>query len=1010
MEPIPFVSLFHFYHRFSPSGKKLFQLFFVLIALSAFAWIWGTLNFDHAGINYLAQEDALPSFQTWMPSEYSDHSLANFQARVYSNFTFQLPGFIIPSEWSVWALLIGYCCFWAGTLTLTSRMKKYWNLVAPFLFAFWLAQSNIGILLLGSDPWYLSTLLISFAFFLPLYYFQHSGREWSTFIVFLSFFFLMCALLTGIGIVSGKIALFQLQASVLSFHYLLACIALLLASKEPLNFITALLTNRKNKDSRPSFPLVLTTWIALLLLMSLSLLGLDYFLPNSFMKLLPVILGILALIAWPLTAQNAFHASRSAFGSNLAYTLSILVLSLNALCFFAYAALNGDYLIQLQAFRMILFLFPVMALLQIVYWLVNFYDVFQLRQNLYFILHMPTRIRFLIVWIALAIITGITEGRKNWKTIQLMTASSYSRAADMFLLTGQEDSASLSYETALMIIPGDPKSNYNSGIMMLKPGKNPIPALERLLACRNSNPSFTAGEIQAASYFAFIGKYRQALEILRKTQENSQDREVPNIMAWLYLKLQNPDSAVICLQQSLRKDSEYAAACSNLGMLYLKYDKPQEARAFFELTKESAGADPAPYANLMYAQMAGMDSLELQWNSNWIKEDAPITFLANALIWCSHNKMIDQADEIAQILEQKGVSNDFLQYKLVRCLQMDSIPQALSRYTWLSKSSAGDAALAAHNMGVFYQQSQVPEMAVRFYQDAASKGSQIDELLAGVALAQSGEQDSAYKRLSRVRAFAPELHDYARKDIALLLLANGQEVYASLEWNFAEATYHDWMRGAQYAAASGNKVWLLEMLRKAIEQDTNAWQPYDLLGRWYLDRKDAEALQTYQDGLEILPNNPWLKAAYQLASLQLKNENISPAFEIPDSLGQIGLLAKVENLIYQKQFAQADTLLVEWISENPLDTRALFRLGDLWQSTAANPDRASEYFFQAISCNDKNPRLWLYYAAFSSAAGLKEQAGYGALQASQLTRDAVYQKDILNTFATEIQIWREAGL
>lgn len=1010
MEPIPFVSLSNFFQRFSPSGKKLFQLFLILLLLASGAWIWGTLHLNTAGISYSTQEETSAVLLPWLPDEGDDNSLAQFQAQVYSNFTLQLPGLLMPAEWSVWALLLAYGFFWAGTLTLASRMKQYWNFFPPFLFAFWLAQANVGVLIVGSDPWYLTTLLISLVFLLPLYYFQRSGREWSTLIVFLFFLFLMCLLLAAIGFIAGKSTLFQLQASVLPIHYLFACLALLLASNVPLSLITALLTNRKELNSRSSLPLMLLTWMAFIAFASIWLLGFDSWLPHSLQKLFPVLLGVLALVAWPFTAQNAFHAARTAFGTNLAYTLSVLVLALNALCFFAYAALNGDFLMQLQAFRMVVFLFPIMALLQIIYWMVNFYDVFKARQNLYFILHMPTRIRFLIVWIAIAIITGITEGRKSWKTIQLMTASSYSRAGDMFLLAGQEDSASLRYDTALMIIPGDPKSNYNSGIMLLKPGKSPLPALERLQASRTSNPDFTAGEIQAASYFAFVGKYRQALEILRKTQEQTHDREVPNLMAWLYLKLQNPDSAVVCLQQALREDPEYAAACSNLGMLYFRFNKHKEAHTFFELAKECAGADPGPYANMMFAQLAGMDSLEFQWNPDWLIEEASASFLANALIWCSRNGMQDQADELGQILERKGASVDFLQYKMVRCLQMDSIPQALSRYAWLTKSSPREAGLAAHNMGVFYHQADVPEMALRFYQDAATHGSQLDELLAGIVMAQTGEQDSAYKRFSRVRAFAPEWQDQARKEIALLLLANGQEVYASLEWNFADAQYKDWMRGAKYAAASGNKGWFIEMLRKAIEKDSSAWQPYDLLGRWYLDRKDEEALQTFRDGLEILPNNPWLQTEYQTASLQLKAEPALTSFQIPDSLGQISLLANVEFLVHQKRFAQADSLLVDWIKENPLDTRALFRLGDLWQTTAANPDRASEYFFNALSCNDRNPRLWLYYAAFSSAAGLKEQAGYGALQASQLSRDAAYQKDILNTFATEIQIWREAGL
>jgi tetratricopeptide (TPR) repeat protein len=1010
MEPIPFVSLLNFYHRFSPSGKKLFQLFFVLMLLGAAAWIIGALQSNEAGINYSSQEEIFPALMEWMPVENSDIPFATLQANVYSNYTLELPGLILPEEWTVWALLIAYCFFWAGTLTLSTRMKQYWYLFPPFLFALFLAQAQAGNLLLGTDPWYLITLGICLVFFIPLYYFRQAGREWSTLVVFLIFLFFLFILLALLWFFSGKTALFQVQSSVLSLHYLLACSAILFASKEPLNLATALLTNRKELSARASFPLILSTWIFLLAIMSLWLLGFDSWFPQAARKLIPIIWVMLALIAWPITAQNAFHAAKSAFGSNLVYTLLILVLSLNALFFFAYAALNGDFLIQLQAFRMAVFLFPVMALLQIIYWLVNFSEVLSLRQNLYFILHMPTRIRFLIVWIALAIITGITEGRKNWKTIQLMTASSFSRSADMFLLVGEQDSASLRYDIALRIIPGDPKSNYNSGMMLLKPGQSSIPALERLQACSSSDENFTAGEIQAASYFAFIGKYRKALEILRSTQERTSHRTVPNMMAWLYLKLQNPDSAVICLQQALRADPQYAVACSNLGLLYLKFNRPKEARSFFELAKESAGTDPTPYGNLLYAQLSGLDSLQIQWNPEWIREDAPSSFLYNALIWCSKNQLMDQADEIAELLEKKGAPPEYLQYKMVRCMQLDSIPQGLSRYAWLIKSSPAQAALAAHNMGVFYHQSGVPEMALKFYQDAATWGNYKGELLAGLVLAQTGNQDSAYKNFTRVRAFSSAWQDQARKEIALLLLANGQEMYASLEWNFENAQYSDWMRGAQYAAAAGNKAWLIETLRKAIEMDSTAWQPYDYLGRWYLEKQDSEALQTYQDGLENLPNNPWLQAGYQLACLQLTKAECEPKLTVQDSLGQLGILLQVEHYIQAKKISEADSLLRDWITEHPLDTRALFRLGDLWQEKGTNPDKASEYFFTALSCNDKNPRLWLYYAAFSSAAGLKEQAGFGAIQASQLTRDIEQKNNILNTFAEEVKIWRDAGL
>jgi hypothetical protein len=82
----------------------------------------------------------------------------------------------------------------------------------------------------------------------------------------------------------------------------------------------------------------------------------------------------------------------------------------------------------------------------------------------------------------------------------------------------------------------------------------------------------------------------------------------------------------------------------------------------------------------------------------------------------------------------------------------------------------------------------------------------------------------------------------------------------------------------------------------------------------------------------------------------------------------------------------------------------------LWQLSGFDPATASAYFFNALSMNDRNPGLWKYYAAFSSAAGLTEQAGYGALQAARFTSNPTQKADILNTFASEIQAWRDAEL
>lgn len=1014
MEQVPFVSLLNFYHRFSPTGKKLFQVFFFLCLLTGCFWLFAALQGPHAGMTYTLREESYPSVHASTPPLMPEVPHTEMIAQVFSVYSLSLPGMIQPEEWSVWLLLLAYLAFWAAALTLAARMRTYWNLIPPFLFALWLAQAQTGQIIFGSDPWYLATLGICLLFYLPLYYFQHNGKDWSTLIVFVVFLGLLAALALLIAGLQGRAGLFRFQASVLPLHYLLACGALILASREPLSLVTAWLTNRKNPASRPGLPLLLITWIVLILLMCLPLAGLDESWPSWAKALFPVVLVFIALLAWPFTAQNAWHASRNAFGTNLAYTLSILAMALNAFAFFAYAAWNGDYLIILQVSRMVCFLFPLMAFLQVVYWLVNFSDLFQARQNAYFALHMPVRIRFLIVWIALSIVTVITEARKNWKTIQFMTATTLSRQGDMWLLEEQPDSALVLYEKALAIIPGDSKSNYNAGMLLLQPGKSPLPALERLQASSSSFREFTAGEVQAAAYFAFVGRNRQALDILLNTTQRSPDAEAYNMMAWLYLKLNNPDSAVLCLQNALRENPEHANACSNLGMLYFRHNRTEEARQFLALAAESAGHQPQPVTNLLFAQIAGLDSLDLTWKPEWLDHNPSQTFLSNALVWCNRNGLTDIADQVAQYMARTGESPEYLQYKLVQCLRSDSIPQALSRYKWLAKSSADQAALAAHNLGVFYLQAEVPEMALGYFNDAATWGNPVDEWLSAVVMAQTGQQDSAFKRFTAVRARHPMLQDQARKEIALLLLANGQELYAGLEWDFADAEYTDWMRGAGYAAQSGNKVWLTEMLRKAIEQDSSQWKPYYVLAQWYLAQQDTEAIQTYRDGLERMEDNPWLRTACLTAAYRLNRRDLVPDLEQSissvDTLGKTGLEFQVEQAIAQKNFSLADTLLRNFLEDNPLDVPMLYRLGDVWQLAGADPFPASEYFFKALSFNDRNPRLWLYYSAFSSAAGLVQQAGYGALQAADLTRNEASRQEILNTFASEIQAWREAEL
>lgn len=1010
MSQIPFVSLLNFYHRYSKSAKRLFLFLWICAAAGIIWWVFGTYQAPAGGISYSLSEDTEASTVVW--NQTSDtHALFHLKANAYARFALLIPGFIVPSQMSILVLLGFYLLGWAAVLTAAGKMKSYWNLAPPFLFAVWLRLGNAGELLAGTDPFYLVTLSICLLFFAPLYFFQHQGRQWSTAAQFVIFLSMLALLMLSVWLSAGNAGLYQFHAGVFSLQYIIACLTLIYVSREPLNLVTALMNNRPDQNRRSSFAVMMITWVFILGFLLYLALQFTGFLAAPAGWILPVAIAAIALLAYPFTAQHGYHSVVSLYGGNIGYSLNMLASMIFTAGFFAYAADSGSLLLLHQADRIITFIFPLMVFLQIIYWMVNFYPQIRDRQNVYFILMMPPRIRFLIVWMVILVVTGIVEGRKNWKTLQIMSSGDQAQTADMFLISGDQTSALKHYQSAISMAAGDPKSNYNAGLLMLQPGKDPGPALGRLQTPSSVYAEFSAGDLQSAVYYAFTGKYKAAIDLLKKSQ--AQDPYVANYLAWLYLKTAQPDSAILALQQALLQDASFAEAYSNLGLVYLKYGRLEEAETFLNIAAESAEDNPAPVANLLYMHLLRGDSAELVWKDNWISESAGNAFLNNAMIWCSRQGNYDAADAAGKILEARNNSTDQLLYKMVRCMQTDSVAQALSRYTFLSRSYPYMIPVAAHNMGVLYYQAGVPEMALKFFEDAAGMDSPQDKILSGIVLAAQGSQDSAYRLFSQVRGISPEWNESGRKECALLLLANGQEMYAKSDWDFTGANYQDWIRGAEYAAASGNEAWLTEMLRKAIEADSSAWKPYQMLAQWQLERGDTAALQTCQDGLLVFPDNAPLSIEYLRACRKFGRNTEYTALRSkisqPDTLQAYWNLFRAEEEIYQKNFPEAERILLHWLEEYPLDVQALTLLGNLWQ-LSGEPQKAAEYFFTAISLNDRNPQLWLYYSAFSAAAGLSEQAGFGALQAERLSRDEKRKAYIRETFTAEIQAWRDAQL
>lgn len=1009
MQQIPFVSLLHFYHRFSTGSKRLFIVLFAIMLLAS-AWVlYGTYMGADAGLEYTVMEDLTPHPVSWSEAS-PDHPLLALKGNAYTRYGIQIPGMLMGSNLSIWLWLIFIITGWSAVLTAISRLQTYWNLIPVFLFAVWLRMGGVGEKFFGTDPYYLLTLAIALVFIACIYYFQRLGQRSTLSIQFLVYTALLI-LLFGVLYWKGGLPLVSaFQAGTMPFFYLLSCATILYVSREPVLIITAFLTNQPKVQQRASLPILSLVWFLWLLLLLFLFLKFEGFLAAPVGVVSPAMILMLALIAAPFTAQNGYHVLRHVYGSNIAFTLNHLAAGIWTTATLAYAYASGEWLIIHQADRMITSAFLLMGALQLLYIIINFYPLLRQKVNVYFVLLMPVKFRFFIVWLTLIVSLSIIEGFKSWKSVHILSAVSENQTADALYRMGYPDSARTVYASALMFTSGDPKANYNLGLLSLLPNTDPQPAIDKMRVSARVFPEFKAGDLQSAWHLNFIGRKKQAMEILDRRYRQHPDPITANTLAWYYFQASMPDSAITCLKYALAEDPSFADGYANLALIYLSHNKAAEAEIFLQHALESSSGNPDANTNLLYYQLISGQKDPLIWKQTWSTLAASEGFLTNAMYWNQWVGNPQVADLIAAKLESEAPGPEVLLYRATRCMQADSVPQALSRHLWMQRNHFRYAGLSAHNIASLYYAKGVPEMAEKIWADYAREEHTSALVMRGMMQAIIGQQDSAYRNFSLARINTDSVADYARKECALILFANDKEMYARYDWDFANARYQDWIRGAKYALAANQVAPAMEMLRNAIGLDSSRFEPYALLAEWMLAKEDTQAISIYQDGLAVFPDHPSLKAGYiralRAAGQATFANTIRKSWTTPDTQNVQVLLMITEELAQAGKTQSVIELLSRYHKQHPLDIRVIIPLAHVL-SEAGDAGEATRWLYTILEMNDQNPDVWYYYALLASQAGYKEQAGFGAIRTLFFLKDAQRKSEIEKQFATEIQAWRQ---
>ena len=190
-------------------------------------------------------------------------------------------------------------------------------------------------------------------------------------------------------------------------------------------------------------------------------------------------------------------------------------------------------------------------------------------------------------------------------------------------------------------------------------------------------------------------------------------------------------------------------------------------------------------------------------------------------------------------------------------------------------------------LGAAFLEKEVPEMAEYCFRKASEANVPKGQYLEGLLLLDQGKYDSALVKLSEVRVRDESLWDPASKERAMLLLANGQDVFAGIEYDLTSLSFDDWMRVADYADSTQFYIPALNAYRKAQQADSSSAAPYIELSLLYASNGDSLAYANLDAGRQLLnPVPPELnKAAAEVEWMfghLIKAEKM--LYSIPDSI------------------------------------------------------------------------------------------------------------------------------
>jgi lipopolysaccharide biosynthesis regulator YciM len=919
-------------------------------------------------------------------------------------------GPIEPVKWAIWAFWVFQLIGWSALLFAASQIKSRWSFLFLGLHALFIHFSGVAPALAGPESGFVVRVL-EFALILLFigmaYAFQANMLRWPV-ALRLGVITGLHALVFGVAAYLGGLGgVWEMANGLYAYGFVLLVLVLLFTGKEmPFTFVAAA-NLRKDPANSLDFRLILAGMLAwLFVLVYLSQYYLNWGWVTREPGIRPLHFAWISILLMPFISQPVFTAARNLFTSAYNAGLIFAAIGLIGGSFWFWQISACDPVLAFTLDRLAIIFLTAGALGGLIYVFSNFQPLLARRFPVFWALASGPRFSIVVVFLLGIAIWVFAEGREGWKTFSLAYAGSLNHQADIARWKGDLERTQNRYDIALQLAQYDVKANYNYASLLLETGQNPAQALNAYLAATSAQP-FALASLNAANLLAFQGNSAAAIALL----DSALKREMPyaatlaNNLALVHWAQNQDEKAIQSLKNALLLDPACTVCYSNLSLLYLENNFTTEARQFANLALESSRPSNAARSNAFFVEFSTHEALP-----SLDPTIAPDTsdYLLSYHYALSKLASGDSARsfELASLLAQRFGSPDARLLRSWLRFGLDSLELAVTDAEFVGSQFDEYRYQAPYLLGVAFARRGVPEMAAAWFRKAGALRPE-GKLYAAWNELDEGRLDSAQIHLSLLRAQDEGLQKAVGKELGLLLLAYGEEIYAQMETDLRGLTFADYLRAGRYADSVGRFGFAIENFRKAQALDSGSVTPYLELGRLLNRYRDTLALSTLKFGLSQADStHPLLMLelarAYALQGKKdLANAWLAKA-EAKTPPQQALALTRADLMLWAGDSSEAAAAYLAIYRKDLLRNEALLPLLGIWRAKG-EVQLGLNLTSEALNYNDQNPEIWAFYAWFARLGGMAKDAGFGAIKAIELAKTAAFKAEINRDFAPEIR-------